>query len=59
MYCKKYKKILSIHGNTKMPKNTLSTVLSISALPIDDLFTISIDFDHFRSISITSDPKFK
>ena len=30
-----------------------------SALRNDDLFTISIDFDHFRSISITSDPKFK
>ena len=32
---------------------------SSSALPIDDLFTISIDFDQFRSISISSDPKFK
>jgi len=30
-----------------------------SALPIVNLFTISIDFNQFQSISITFNPKFK
>ena len=37
MYCKKYKKILSIHGNTKMPKNTISTVLVVGSLGLGNL----------------------
>ena len=37
----------------KMEKNPRS------ALPIVNLFTISIDFNQFQSISITFNPKFK
>ena len=53
-------KILMLEKQTREQDcQVMVCLLSVSALQIDDLFTISIDFDHFRSISITSDPNFK
>ena len=53
-YCDKVKKV---HYEESLKSIYLS--IYTSALPIDDLFTILIDFDHFRSILITSDLKFR